>query len=77
MIIIIICLYIVVGFEVFLSNTNNLHTVIWFQVFLFNYNHFQTSFLPIDMTLTNPTTLGPSGPGSNDNEVVTPHSLDH
>ena len=27
----------VIWFQVFLSNTNNLHTVIWFQVFLSDY----------------------------------------
>ena len=29
-------------FQVFLSNTNNLHTMMWFQVFLFNTNNLHT-----------------------------------
>ena len=30
-----------VRFQVFRSNTNNLHTVVWFQVFLSNPDDFQ------------------------------------
>ena len=35
-------LHTIVWFQVFLSNTNNLHTVVWFQVFLFNTNNLHT-----------------------------------
>ena len=41
-----------VWFQVFLSNTNNLHTAVWFQVFLSNTNNLHT-----DGTLTGITTL--------------------
>ena len=30
----------VIWYQVFLSNTNNLHTVVWFQVFLSNTNNY-------------------------------------
>ena len=36
-------LYILIGYQVFQSNTNNLHTVVWFQVFLTNTNHYIVS----------------------------------
>ena len=35
-------LHTVVWFQVFLSNTNNLHTVIWYQVFLSDTNNLHT-----------------------------------
>ena len=35
-------LYIVVWFQIFLSNTNNLHTDVWFQVFQLNTNNLHT-----------------------------------
>ena len=55
-----------------------LHTVKWFQVFLYNSHnltsvmclHTVCSIWPIDRTLSGSTTLGQSGPGSNDNEEV-------
>ena len=36
------CLHIVVWYQVFLSNTNNLLTILWFQVFLSNTNNLHT-----------------------------------
>ena len=30
-------------YQVFLSNTDNLHTVVWFQVFLSNTNNYMVS----------------------------------
>ena len=61
-------------FQVTSINTNNLHQVMWFQVFLLNTNYFKTD-------LFNPE-LGPywgyhSEPGSNGNERMIPHSLEH
>ena len=35
-------MHIVVWFQEFLSNTNNLHTVVWLQVFLSNTNNMHT-----------------------------------
>ena len=42
--------------------------VIWCQVFLYNTNNLQTDLF--DGALIGTTTLGQSGPGSNDNEVA-------
>ena len=33
-------LHTLIQYEVFLSNTNNFHTVVWFQVFLFDTNNY-------------------------------------
>ena len=35
-------LHTILWYQVFLSNTNNLHTVIWYQVFLSNTNNLHT-----------------------------------
>ena len=55
----------VTWFQVFLSNTNNLHTVVWFQIFQPNKKFSSGSSWPIDGTLTGTTTLGHSWPGNN------------
>ena len=42
-------------YQVFLSNTNNLHTVVWFQVFLYNVDDHMVSskyfYLIVDICL--------------------------
>ena len=53
-----------------------LHTVIQFQLFLSNTNQIQTFIWQTDRTIAVITTLGLSGPGSNGNKGVTPHSPD-
>ena len=59
------CLYAVVWFQVFLSNTNNY--VVLSNYFYLNTNNFRTE--PFDSgTATITTHLGPSWPGSNGNE---------
>ena len=38
-------LHTVLWYQVFLSNTNNLHTVLWYQVFLSNTNNLHSSMV--------------------------------
>ena len=59
-----------IGCQVFLSNTNNLHTILWIQVFLSNINKFQKDLFNSLLRLTGTTTPGQSEPGSNGNERV-------
>ena len=60
-------LHTVLWYQVFLSNTNNLCTVLWYQVFLSNTNNLQTSIWPIDRMITGTNSLRQSGNGSNAN----------
>ena len=55
-------------YQLFQSNTKNLHTAVWFQLTINNNSKQKNQ--QFYLTLTGTITLDPSGPKSNNNEWV-------